>query len=236
MTTPPTSQVSVVMPVLNAARFLPDALASVAAQTLQPLEVILVDGPSTDATPEIARAFPNSVYLRQTGSNMWNALNEGVAAARGEYISFLSSDDIWMPDKLRIESEFLDAHPDTLVVFAHVKFQLVEGAAIPASWKSELFQGVHPTFMTEVLMARRTLFDRIGNFPEQYRVVSDMEWFTRIFENNIPSHMLPDVVTTKRVHANNLSSAESSGRDYTRELLQIFRDSILRKRQLEQNR
>lgn len=70
--------ISVIIPVFNSARFLPEALASIAAQTLAPLEIILVDGPSTDETPAIIRAIPNTVYLRQTGKNMWNALNEAL--------------------------------------------------------------------------------------------------------------------------------------------------------------
>ena len=123
------------------------------------------------------------------------------------------------------------AEDETFVVFAQTRFELIPGASIPASFKPELLQGSHPTFMTEVLMTRRALFERIGNFPEQYRISSDMEWLTLIFDHNIPTHMLPDLVLTKRIHANNLSGTPSSGREYKSELLHIFRGSILRKRQ-----
>lgn len=222
------------MPVFNSARFLPAALASIAAQTLPPLEIILVDGPSTDETPAIIRVFPNTIYLRQTGKNMWNALNEGIAIARGEYLSFLSDDDLWMPDKLRLQAEWLHAHPETMVVFAHARFELIAGESIPASFKPELLQGSFPGQMTEVLMTRRTPFDQIGMFPEQHHISGDLDWFTRLFDANISTHMLPDVLLTKRVHANNLSGADSSGIIYNRELLSILRTTVLRKRQSRQ--
>lgn len=121
-----------------------------------------------------------------------------------------------------------------MVVFAHARFELIAGESIPPSFKPELFQGTFPGQMTEVLMARRTLFDQIGVFPEQHHISGDMDWFTRLFDANLSTHMLPDVLLTKRVHANNLSGADSSGKTYNRELLSIIRETVLRKRQLNQ--
>jgi glycosyltransferase involved in cell wall biosynthesis len=227
--------ISVVMPVFNSARFLPDALASIAAQTLPPHEVILVDGTSTDETPEIARRVPNGRYLRQTGNSMWNALNEGVDAARGDYVAFLSDDDLWHAGKLRLQAEWLDAHPETTIVFAHARFELIPGESIPESFRPELLDQAFPAYMTETLLARREVFDVLGKFSEDYFVMSDMDWYARLFDANISTHMLDDVLLTKRVHADNLSSTATSAQFVTRELPALLRRSILRKRSARQS-
>src|SRR4051794_31039092 len=111
-TVSPPPRVSVLVPVLNSARFLGEALQSIAAQTYSPIEVIVVDGASTDDTPHIAQSFPFVRYLRQTRVNMWNALNEGFELAQGECIAMLSSDDLWLPEKVALQFEYLLAHPD----------------------------------------------------------------------------------------------------------------------------
>ena len=69
------------MPVYNGARFLVQALDSIVGQTFPPFEIIVVDGPSTDNSAEIARSYQRVSYLRQSGNGMWDALNQGSAAA-----------------------------------------------------------------------------------------------------------------------------------------------------------
>lgn len=223
--------ISVIMPVYNSALYLRDALASVAAQTRAPLEVLCIDGPSDDETPSIARAFPRARYLRQTGQGMWNALNEGIMAARGDYLAFLSHDDIWESDKLQRQSEWLDRNPQTDIVFCHARFVLMPGAELPSSFRPELLQGTYPVYMTEALLARRHVFQTLGLFPEQHRISGDIEWFSRMFRSQIPTHMLAQALLTKRFHASNLSTSPSSGRTFHLELLDILRRSIRDQRQ-----
>lgn len=223
--------ISLILPVLNAERFLRDALESVAAQTLAPQEIIVMDGCSTDATPDIARAFPNVRYLTQTGRGMWNAVNEGIACARGQALAFLSSDDLMAPDKLRLQGEWMTAHPETLAVFCHAQFQELEEGSPLAAVKPQIFQQAIPTFMIETMLARRVLFEKIGNFPEERMISGDIEWYGRMFDAGTPTHMLPDVLLTKRFHSSNLSTAGSSAQTYNRELLDILRQRISRRRQ-----
>lgn len=223
-------QISLIMPVFNSARFLPQALASVQAQTFAPFEVILVDGPSTDATPHIAQSFRGSRYVRQTGVGMWSALNEGLALARGDAIAFLSADDLWHADKLRLQNEYLQAHPETACVFTRVRYvALGEGSPLRDS-RPELFDKPMPAYLTENLLARRELFERIGTFPTEYRISSDVDWFGRLLGSGETVHVLPEVLLTKRFHLENLSTMPASGALYNRELLQIMRDKILRTR------
>src|SRR5437763_396949 len=91
--------VSVVVPVRNGERFLGQALESALGQTLRPTEVIVVDDGSTDATVQVAAAFPVLV-VASDGRGVSAARNTGVAASRGELIAFLDHDDVWERAKL----------------------------------------------------------------------------------------------------------------------------------------
>jgi glycosyltransferase involved in cell wall biosynthesis len=100
--------VSVVIPTYNRAHQLANAIQSVLAQTLHALEVIVVDDGSSDETAEQMRCFvtqqddklPQIRYFRQANQGSSAARNKGIAEARGTWIAFLDSDDIWYPEKL----------------------------------------------------------------------------------------------------------------------------------------
>src|SRR5947209_9383646 len=96
MTTP--TSVSVVIPVFNGARFLAGAIRSVLGQSHRPIECIVVDDGSTDATPETVHEFGRDVtYVRQHRAGVSVARNHGMALARGHLIAFLDHDDAWLP-------------------------------------------------------------------------------------------------------------------------------------------
>jgi hypothetical protein len=112
--------VSVVMAVRNGAVFLEEAVESVLAQTLRDLELIVVDDGSTDRTPEIlaefARADPRIRLVGPAAGGLSRALNLACAEARGQYLARLDADDVAIPDRLELQTVFLNAHPEVAVV------------------------------------------------------------------------------------------------------------------------
>ena len=95
---------SVIIPTFNRARFLPDALDSVFIQGLPDVQVIVVDDGSTDDTEAVAARYGKQIeYVRQNNRGAAGARNTGLARAAGRYISFLDSDDIWLPGKMKAE-------------------------------------------------------------------------------------------------------------------------------------
>src|SRR5215212_5269413 len=105
-----TPSVSVVIPAYNVAPYIPETLNSVFAQTFTEFEVIVVDDGSPDGE-ELERALKPYLdrvrYVRQENRGAGAARNRGVREARGEFIAFLDSDDLWMPEYLEKQVRFL---------------------------------------------------------------------------------------------------------------------------------
>ena len=104
--------ISVVIPTYNRAHLIKDAVQSVLDQTLQPYEIIIIDDFSTDNTEEAINSFnsPLIKYVkneRKKGAN--GARNTGILIAKGEYIAFHDSDDLWLPKKLELQKKLIDS-------------------------------------------------------------------------------------------------------------------------------
>jgi GT2 family glycosyltransferase len=108
MAEPPT--VSVIIPAYNVAEFIAETLDSVAAQTFRDFEVILINDGSPD-TEELERVIqkylPSIVYLKNDHAGLAATRNVGIEHARGTYLAFLDGDDIWLPEYLQSQIEFL---------------------------------------------------------------------------------------------------------------------------------
>ena len=105
--------VSVIMPTYNCGRFIAESIRNVLAQTYTNWELLIVDDYSTDETESIVRSFddPRIRYMRNE-QNMGAALtrNRALREAKGRYIAFLDSDDLWLPEKLAKQIAFMQAH------------------------------------------------------------------------------------------------------------------------------
>lgn len=116
-------RVSVIIPCFNHGRFLPSAAASVLAQTLTDLELIIVDDGSTDETPAVMAGLDDARVRTLTTPNrgVSAARNAGLDLARGEFIAFLDADDVWEPDKLARQVAIMDAEPEVTLVFTDLR-------------------------------------------------------------------------------------------------------------------
>lgn len=116
--------ISIIVPVYNAEKFIRDTIDSVIAQTYENFELLLVDDCSKDSSLDIMRSYEDPrvrVICQPSNMGAWAARNRGLAEARGRYIAFLDSDDIWMEDKLSLEMEFMREN-DAGFVFADYEF------------------------------------------------------------------------------------------------------------------
>jgi glycosyltransferase involved in cell wall biosynthesis len=222
--------ISCIIPAYNGEAYLSHALDSILAQTHRPLEIIVVDDGSTDATPAIATAYgPQVRYVCQANAGPAAARNLGLQEARGELIAFLDQDDVWHPDKLSRQLSRFEARPELEACVAHVSLFWVSAMRPNES----RFQGHRlsrplPGYITGTLLARRATFDKVGRFNPALRYGDAADWFLRAAEKGVVQELLPDVLLHHRVHGSNL--ATTGGADSRDEFLDILKASLDRRR------
>jgi glycosyltransferase involved in cell wall biosynthesis len=196
---------SVVIPCYNAARFLPEAAASVLAQRYEPLEILLVDDGSTDSTPEIAPALaPEVRYLRQENRGPAAARNWGLREARGEIVAFLDADDLWPEGKLDLQMGRLLADPALDLVSGRVRYVELPGGQIPDlhfETPGRELPGIH----IGAAVYRRRAFDVVGGFDESLRYSEDHDWFLRAREADLKMLVVAEVTLLYRHHDSNMT-------------------------------
>jgi glycosyltransferase involved in cell wall biosynthesis len=179
--------VSVVIPTHNRARMLAEAIQSVLGQTRPADEILVVDINSTDDTGSVLETFKDAVTPLSVEKNGPSpARNRGIAAAKGDYVAFLDDDDLWHPEKLKIQMEFLEANGEVAMVSADtvpLGEDIREVRPDRSSWrKGDLFPRL---FMksyvsTPTVVVRRDVFDDVGGFNESYLRVEDYDLWLRI--------------------------------------------------------
>lgn len=219
--------VSVIIPAYNGERYLSAALESVFAQTYRPLEVIVVDDGSTDDSGAIAQSFSEVVYIQQSNQGVAAARNRGIEAARGEFFAFLDQDDLWTPDKLKLQIRFFRNDPDLGYALTQQQFFLDPGASLPAWFRKELLATVHTGWVLGTLVVRRSAFEKIGNFATGYSAASDGDWFFRAKASGISMAVVPELLLLKRIHGANESAR---AREVLSELLKVVKSSLDRQR------
>ncbi|MCX7670337.1 MAG: glycosyltransferase [Anaerolineae bacterium] len=197
-------KISVITVVRNGARYLAQALDSILQQNYAPLQMIIVDGQSTDGTDRIARSYPGVLYIEQPTLGLARARNLGVRHADGEFIAFLDHDDIWLPDKLIQQVGFMLQHPTiawSTTWFTWFADNIDELS--PVHRKRLFTLQTAPT--PSALVARRTAFVENGLFDEDLTVACDSAWFARARQRGLPHAQIPRVLLRKRLHTANLS-------------------------------
>lgn len=150
---------SIVVPVYNGAKYLDQALASVAAQADDSVEIVAIEGGSTDRSAEILRSFESRLNLRilsRPDLHNWAAsTNEGLKAARGDYVGFLHQDDAWLDGRLGSLRSLTERFPDAMLLLHAVRYIDAEGDAV-GNWTCPLPAGesLRPDQVTERLLVQ----------------------------------------------------------------------------------
>jgi glycosyltransferase involved in cell wall biosynthesis len=202
MSRPP---LSVIIPCYNAARFLPEAVASVLSQGYELLEILVVDDGSTDATPQVAAGLaPEVRCLRQENRGPSSARNRALREARGELIAFLDADDLWPEGRLDLQVGRLLEDPALDVVSGRVRYIQLPGGQIPDlrfEGPDHTLPGIH----IGAAVYRRRAFDVVGLFDETLRYSEDHDWFLRAREAVLKILVLAEVTLIYRMHDSNMT-------------------------------
>lgn len=183
--------VSVVIPTYNRASIVSMAIDSVLAQTYRDLEVIVVDDGSTDETPALLAAYGDRIrVLRQENAGPAIARNRGIAAARGELVAFLDSDDTWLPRKLERQVALLDRVGDAVpCCLCNCQVQYQDGSTTSTFTIADTIpscaEGVwlNPAavlltrfvLFNQAVLIRRSALEQAGAFDEKLRFAEDYD-------------------------------------------------------------
>ena len=206
--TPAKPLISTIIPVKDGEAWVAEAIESVLAQGYPRLELIVVDGHSSDRSAEVASSFEQVRLLAQDGGGLSAAWNQGIAESSGELIAFLDSDDRWLPGKLEGQVELLEQNPEAGGAIGLARFFLSPGAEPPSGMRAELLEGEHPAPMPGTLLVRREVFDQVGVFDTELTIAGDVDWLARVKDAGIELLLLDRAIIEKRYHERNLSTSE----------------------------
>lgn len=226
--------VSIIIPTCNRGWILKEAIESVLAQDFASFELIVIDDGSTDNTEDILNAYKDSIIaFRQRNRGVGAARNAGLALATGEFVAFLDSDDLWLPEKLSRQIDFFNSNQDAMVcqtdeiwirnglrVNPKKRHKKPSGAIFEDSLSLCL---VSPS----AVMIKRSLFDTVGVFNEQLPACEDYDLWLRI-SCRYPVHLIETPLTIKRGgHNDQLSRMPGLDRFRIEALKRIIGDGLL---------
>jgi len=197
------------MSVYNRAAYVEDAVRSVLADPSAVHELLLIDDGSTDGTETIAAAFADrAIMLRQEHRGCAAAWNLGLQHARGEYVTFCDSDDLWMPLHTGPLLAALEPRPDVDAVIG-VTTEFVSPELDSESLVARAPYVASRAPVGGAMLFRRSVFDRIGAFDDSLRQGFWFDWYSRFVDADCPTAEIDDVVLRRRIHDQNSSIVQS---------------------------
>lgn len=224
-------KISIVIPAYNASNYLAEAIDSALAQTYDNVEIIVVNDGSKDdgATERVALSYGDKIrYFNKENGGSSSALNVGIANMTGEWFSWLSHDDLYSPDKLKRQIEYMaslnidDTELPQHIFFSATELVNAEGKLIRGCDKKQacaMAEKVNSFPHNGYLIAEPTVynfygcsclihkdaFEKVGGFDENLRLINDIDQWFRLYSQGYKVHYLPDALVQCRVHSAQLS-------------------------------
>ncbi|MBF0226603.1 MAG: glycosyltransferase [Desulfobacterales bacterium] len=180
-------KVSVIIPTFNRAWAVKKAIDSVLAQDFKNFELIVVDDGSYDSTKEILKSYGDKIItITQDNTGVSSARNKGIKLSQSEFISFLDSDDIWLPQKLSEQIKFFDLNPEALICQTE-EIWIRNGVRVNPKNKHKKLSGMIFEQSLELclispssVMLKKSLLEEIGLFDESLPACEDYDLWLRV--------------------------------------------------------
>jgi glycosyltransferase involved in cell wall biosynthesis len=204
--------ISTVVTFWNRAHYLAEAVDGVLAQALPEgatSELLLIDDGSDDDSPAVAQRYaPPARVVRQENRGPAGAANTGVREARGEYLAFCDSDDIWLPGKLL--AQLAAARGGADLVFVHVE-EFLSPELDPEIARTRELRAAMPGYIPSCVCLRRDAFERVGLFDESLQNGAWVDWYTRARAAELSEIVLEPVFVRRRIHTTNNWAVQGQG-------------------------
>lgn len=211
--------VSIIVPVYNGSNYLKEALDSALAQTYDNIEIIVINDGSNDdlKTEQVALSYGEKIrYISKENGGSSSALNEGIRNMRGEYFSWLSHDDLYLPQKIEKQLEIMMKHnsEDTIVVCGGT---LIDKDGNSLFSKPNKLNGLkNSSNALESLshgkgingcgvLISKSLIERVGYFDEKMVYLNDLDYWWRLVFKNVNVYYMTDKLVKTRIHDKQVS-------------------------------
>lgn len=179
------------------------------AQKHQPIEHLVYDGGSTDGTPSVLAAYAGRIAaVVERDSGQASAVNRGLREATGEILGWINSDDFYYPGAIDTVVEYMQAHPDCMVLYGAAQYVDERGNKLgpyPTGDPDDLRYGCFICQPTVFL--RRQAVETAGMLDESLRYCMDYDWWLRL-RRHFEIHRIPDELAAYRLHGESKSVAE----------------------------
>ncbi len=234
------SLVSIIIPVFNRSVLVMEAIDSVLDQTFDDFELIVVDDGSTDDIRNILRQYGDRlVYIKQENKGVSAARNRGIAAAQGELVAFLDSDDLWLADKLSVQVAFFKKNPHAMICQTE-EMWVRNGKRVNPKKRHRKPSGMifEPSLSLclvspSAVMIKRELFQEVGTFDETLPACEDYDLWLRI-SCKYQVYLIDQPFIVKRGgHDDQLSKSPALDKYRIKSLKKLIESNVLTKQQLE---
>ena len=212
--------VSLITPSFNQSRFLEETIRSVLLQGCPDLEYIIIDGMSTDGSAEIIKKYEEhlSHWVSEPDKGHADAVNKGWKIAKGEFVTWLNSDDFLYPGSLKTAVDTLKKNPDTHVCYGDAARVNERSQSCDCdfrggdfSLKDMLVFWKNPVPQPGFLM-RRSVIDQIGFLDESYSFAFDFEYWMRMAVHDMKGTYIPQRLAAFRTHMDAKTTKEQDVR------------------------
>ena len=207
--------VSIIIPAYNAEKYIKTTINSALKQTYQNIEIIVIDDGSTDKTKNIIQSIqdPRIIYIHQENQGQSAARNAGIKIAKGEYIALLDSDDLFLPQKIEKQVNFLEIHPDCGVCYCKI-YNFFDDRPdklfynpVP-NYSGFIFDKLlkHSVVNPLTAVLRKEHLERYGGFKDDWRRCDEQYLWLKLAFNKVKFCYLDEVSAYYRVSKNSLSN------------------------------
>lgn len=196
--------ISVIIPTYNRGWIIKEAIDSVLTQNYPDFELIVVDDGSTDDTQNILAEYKSRIrILQQDNKGVSAARNYGIDKARGDYLAFLDSDDIWLQNKITTQVNFFKQDPESLICQTQEIWirngKRVNPKKYHKKYSGMIFEKTLPRCLVSpsAVMIKKSLIEEVGCFDETLPACEDYDLWLRI-SCRYPIHLIPKALIIKR--------------------------------------
>lgn len=226
--------VSVIIPTYNRQAYVREAIESVLSQTYSPFELLVVDDGSTDNTPALLKAYQERInVLRQANRGVSAARNTGIRSARGAFIALLDSDDYWRPDKLALQMDWFDAHPEALICQTE-EIWIRNGVRVNPGVRHKKQTGhiFEPSLALclispSAVMMRTSLLEETGLFDESLPACEDYDLWLRVTSKYPVGLVKTPAIVKRGGHADQLSAMRELDKYRIHAIVKILQKGVL---------